>query len=224
MATGQTILNLMELLNQELQLQAGEADVTRGLLALNVAQDYFESLAAARPKIGQSGTGTVVTADGVESSTFPADLLRLDRIQWLDDTTLRPKSELIPLKRAGGHAGYNSWPLNLFLPSGTGTPSAYWTDETNIYWAPVPAGVYTLRCYGLYSAADITASGTFSYKDLLMLPLASFACRLVKMGVDDPIQDVAGLAQETFKASLDALSNFNRDGATGLEYTQIHTE
>ncbi len=42
---------MMELVNQELQLQAGEENVTKGLLALNVAQDYFESLAAQRPQI-----------------------------------------------------------------------------------------------------------------------------------------------------------------------------
>jgi hypothetical protein len=56
--TGQTLLDTMELLNQELQLQSGEADVVRGLLALNIAQDHFEASAAKRPNIFGSSDST----------------------------------------------------------------------------------------------------------------------------------------------------------------------
>ena len=38
----------MEVFDQTLQLQSGQADVTRGLLALNTAQDLFEALIASR--------------------------------------------------------------------------------------------------------------------------------------------------------------------------------
>ena len=57
--TGQDLLDRMELVNQELQLQSGEADVTRGLLALNVAQDYLESILALHPGMMSDTTGTV---------------------------------------------------------------------------------------------------------------------------------------------------------------------
>ena len=33
----------------------------------------------------------------------------------------------------------------------------------------------------------------------------------------------AGIAVETFTPALNSLALFNRDGATGLEYTEVHT-
>ena len=39
MATGQTILNLMEVLDRGLQLQSGESGVTLGLRAANASQE-----------------------------------------------------------------------------------------------------------------------------------------------------------------------------------------
>lgn len=218
--TGQSLLNIMELLNAELQLQSGETDSARGLLALNVAQDYFESVAAQRPQIFGSGVGTVVTATNVETTTYPAGLLRIDRIQLLDANN-KPVSNLVPIRKAGGHIN-GSWPLNLFA-AGTGLPSSYWTNGTLIYWSPLPSGVSTLRWYGFPSAADITAVGTFSYPDIVSLPLASFAARIIKAGVDDDAKDLASVALESFTQVLDALGNVQRDGAVDFEYTRSHT-
>ena len=66
MATGQTLLNLMEDLNSELQLQSGEANVAKGLRMLNAAQDMFESVLATYP-LGKWGTtGTVTTTSSTE--------------------------------------------------------------------------------------------------------------------------------------------------------------
>src|SRR4051812_32985844 len=102
--TGQGLLDRMELLNAELQLQAGEADVTKGLLSLNVAQDYFESVAAQRGKLFGSAVGTVVTAANTESTAYPTGLLRLDRLQYIDPVTSRPAGDLTPIRRTGGHS------------------------------------------------------------------------------------------------------------------------
>jgi hypothetical protein len=223
MATGQTLLNLMELLNQELQLQSGEADVTRGLIALNAAQDQFESLAAVRKGILGGQTANVATVAQTESTSYPAGFMRIDRIQTLNGTTSRPDGELRPLSRAGGHAFVSSWPANLVSSSSTGKPQRYWTDGTNIYWAPLPDTAYTCRVYGFKSAADITAAGTFAYTDAVMLPMAGFAARLLKIGLDDSAGDLASIAQESFKSVLDQLENFRRDsGSTGFDYTDIH--
>lgn len=218
--TGQTLLNIMELLNQELQLQSGEADASRGLLALNVAQDFFESLAARRKILG-GATGTVATVASTETTAFPSGVLRVDRLQLLGSNS-RPRKELVPLQRSGGHAGVSSWPLD--LAESSSEPDAYWTDGTNIYWQPLPSGVSTIRWYGFQSKADITANGTFLYPDIVALPLAAFATRIIKSGLDDNAQDLQGLAVETFKPTLDALDGFQRDGAKGLEYTQSHAE
>lgn len=217
--TGQGLLDRMELLNQELQLQAGEADVTRGLLALNVAQDYFESLAAQRAKILGSATGTVATTANTETTAFPTGVLRIDRLQTLNASS-RPAVELRRLSRAGGHAVSAPWPQSAF--TGTGTPSAYWTNGTSIYWSPLPSGTTTVRWYGFQAAADITAAGTFAYPDVVALPLASYATQLIKSGLDDDVTVLAGLANSTFTAALDAMEHFNRDGASGLEYTERH--
>lgn len=218
--TGQSLLDRMELVNSELQLQAGEANVTKGLVALNVAQDYFEALAATRPKLRGSKTGTVTTAAQTETTSWPAGVLRLDRLHLLDANG-KPVQELRRLHRTGGHAVSVLWPWSISIP-GSGSPRAYWADGTNIYWSPTPAGISTVRWYGFMAADDITASGTFSYPDIVALPLAAFAVRLFKGGLDDPAQDVAGLAQETFLAVLKTLELFNRDGAEPLEYTQVH--
>jgi hypothetical protein len=220
--TGQTLLDTMELLNQELQLQPGESDVSRGLLALNIAQDYFESLVATRVNVLGSQTGTVLTVNATETTTFPSGVLRIDRLQLLDSTTLLPSSDLVPVRRAGGHVGSSYWPLNILASPSPGAPGAYWANGTNIYWSPTPNGVYTIRWYGFKQATDITASGTFLYPDIVRLPICAFATRMLKMGVDDAAQDVSGLGQEAFKGIIETLSMFNRDGAVGLEYSEVH--
>jgi hypothetical protein len=219
--TGQSLLDRMELLNQELQLQSGEADVTRGLLALNVAQDYFEGLAAARAKVFGSQTGTMTITQSTESTAWPTGLLRLDRIQVLGANS-RPSRELRPLRRAGGHATVGTWPLNLVIGSGSGSPTHYWTNGTNLYWSPLPSATETARWYGFQAASDISASGTFTYPDLVALPLAVFAVRLHKLGLEDNLQDLNDLAMQTFNPVLDTLELYNRDGAVGLEYTEVH--
>ena len=224
MATGQSLLDRMELLNQELQLQSGEADVTRGLLALNVAQDCFESRASTRQNIYGSTTpvGTVTTTLETETTAFPTGVLRIDRMQFIDPDTSRPAWDLQPIRRVGAHAWNRYWPINITSSTSTGRPRAYWTNRVNIYWAPLPSGTHTVRYYGFTPAAAITAGGTFAYEDGVMLPLASFAVRLMRLGIDDPTNEHRGLADTYFDEVLDSLSSFNRDGPVGLEYSEVH--
>lgn len=221
MATGQTLLDLMELTNQELQLQSTETDVTRGLLALNVAQDYFETLAAVR-KIKGGQTTEIATVLNTETTAFPTGFLRIDGLQLLDGSAGNVKADLDRIQRTGGHAGGRTrlWQFSGY--AGSGEPNAYWTQGSSIYWSPKPNGVYYIRVYGFQRASDITAAGTFAYDDAVMLPLASFAGRILAVGVGDPIGDITALAQETFTAVLDALEEFNRDGGVNLTYTQAH--
>lgn len=222
MATGQSLLDRCELLNQELQLQSGEADVARGLVALNVAQDYYETRAALRPNIHGSGVGTVTTTVSTETTAFPSGVLRIDRLQFIDASTSRPAWDLLPIRRVGAHAWNAYWPYNLISTSTSGKPRAYFTNGTNIYWDPLPSAIHTVRWYGFSVASDISAAGTFAYPDIVMLPLASFAVRLWKSGLDDSPSDPARLAEEAFDPVLDLLANFNRDGASELEYTEHH--
>lgn len=224
--TGQTLLDMMEMVNQELLLQSGEGDVTRGLLALNVAQDYFENLAAIRKtKTGTTAPTTEIasTANG-ETTTFPAGFIRIDRIQRLDGSGGKVVAELTPLQRTGGHAHSITVPW-LFTASGaSGTPYGYWTEGTNIYWSPRPVSVQYFRVYGFPRAADITASGTFTYDDGVGFPLAAFAAKILSLGVADSTTDLSGLASEVFESVLNTLEQFRRDGGQNVTYSRVHTE
>lgn len=222
MATGQTLLDTMELLDQELQLQSTEPDVVRGLIALNTAQDFFESLAAQHPDILGGTIGTVTTAASTEATTFPTGLLRVDRLQFINPTTSRPAWDLTRHDRVGGHATAGSWPWNIISDSVSGRPVSYWTNGRNIYWQPLPDAVHTVRWYGLQAASDITAGGTFAYPDVCILPFAAFATRLMKVGVGDEAMDPMQVAIETFGPLMATLSRFDRDGAAGLEYRYAH--
>jgi hypothetical protein len=222
--TGQSILDRMEILNQELQLQAGESDVARGLVALNMAQDFFEAAAAKRPNIYGSGSGSITQTANTETSTYPANLLRLDSLWYLDTTVTpnRPAWKLRPRKESGGHLPSSSWVRSLVSNATTGKPYAYWTNGTLIYWDPLPDTTNTVRYYGLVGAADITASGTFTYPDVVSLLLATFAVTILRVGLGDEVADLNALAESTFGDTLDALANFNRDGAVPLTYEYNH--
>jgi hypothetical protein len=220
MATGQTILDRMEVLNNELQLQAAESDVVRALIAINMAQDYFESIVAREPGMLGDQVATVVTVADTETTAFPAGVLRLDDLIMLS-TLSKPWYSLEPLDEPPV-GGSGSWPASLALGS-SGRPVAFFTDGANIYWNPIPDAVYTLRWYGLKAATDITAAGTITYPDVVLTPFASFAATIMSMGVGDAAQDLSGLANATFRPVIDALSGFNRTGAPGLNYTRHHT-
>jgi len=223
MATGQDLLNRMELLDTELQLQPAESDVARGLLALNMAQDTFESLIARYPDVMGDTVGTVVTTAAMETTPFPVGVLRIDRLQFIDPTSNLPVWDLQRIKRTGGHAWQRFWPWNVISASTSpGKPLAYWTDGRDIYWSPLPDATYTVRWYGVKAAVDITAGGTFTFPDVVMLPLAAFAVRILEEGVDDDDQGLIQLAQTTFGPVIQSLSNFDRDTATPFEYTRVH--
>lgn len=222
MATGQTMLDLMELCNQELQLQSGEADVVRGLIALNAAQDMFESFVAQQVGLMGDTAATVATVANTETTAFPTTLLRLDALWFIDPTTSRPGWQLSKIDMVGGHAR-GSWPYYALTAGTGGRPVAYWTDGRLIYWDPLPDAIYTVRWYGFASAAAITASGTFAYPDVCMLPLATFATALMKTGVGDDSSDVISLASSTFGPVVKALGNFNRDRAATLNYRYAHS-
>jgi hypothetical protein len=220
--TGQTLLDTMELLNQELQLQSGEADVTRGLLALNIAQDHFEASAAKRPNLFGSSDSTFTQTANQEYTTWPTGLLRLDGLQLLDSSTLRPVRDLTPRFQAGSHAPSNTFLAQLVTGTTTGKPVAFWENGNKIFWDPVPDAANVIRWYGLQAATDITASGTFLYPDICRLAFATFAVTLLKLGVDDDPGAVSSLSQNLFEGTIDTLASTNRAGARPLNYSYDH--
>ena len=100
----------------------------------------------------------------------------------------------------------------------------YWTNGSYIYWDPLPDATHTIRYYGLVSASDITAGGTFGYPDMALMPLATFATKLLRVGKDDDSTPVTELGGQVFGPVIQALSRFNRDRAPGYDYRYTHTE
>lgn len=218
--TGQDLLNCMEVLARELQLQPGESDVRLGLTALNMAQDYLESVLAAYPGVLGGVTGTMTTAANTETTAFPVGVLRVDLLQLLDSDG-RVSRDLDPIYVAGGHAGASDW-LSAASSSVTGAVRGYWTNGRAVYWAPRPDDVYTIRWNGFQAVNDLTAVGTFGYPDVCMTPLATLAVRFIRTGLDDPIQQYQQLADELFTPVVEALSRFQRERAPSLEYRYAH--
>ena len=222
MATGQSLLDLMAVVNQELQTASGEADVVRSLLALNAAQDWFETLLAREPKLFGDTIGTVTTTVATERTAFPTDVRRVDALWFIDPTTSLPLYQLDRVDRTGGHAWKRHWPWNVISNTVQGRPTQYWTDGNFIYWSPMPSGTHTIRWYGFQKAADITAVGTFAYPDEAMFPLATFAARIMAAGVGDESLDLQSLAGTTFAPLIEELSKFQRERGSDFQYRYVH--
>lgn len=224
MATGQDLLNTCEVLDNELHCQPGEVDVTRVLRALNLAQDYFESVLSQHPAVFGDIHSTIITTEGIEVSAWPSGALRIDRLQWIDPTDGLPKFDLIPLHGAGSHAPEHSGILNDLTVLTEGRPRYYWTQGTLIYWNPIPDEVHTIRWYGLKTKPDIAVASTYPYPDHSILPLATFAVRLLQAGVDDDEQNYQALAGEVFEPTIAQMTRYLRDRPPAYRYRFLHTE
>lgn len=224
MATGQTLLDTMELLDQELQLQSGEGDVARALVALNRAQDHLEALLVREPRAKGDTIGTLTASDGTETTSFPTGVLRIDRLQRLDSSTNRPISpDLSFLGFVGSHTNTAVADLTGSLTE-EGPPAGWWTNGSSIFWQPLPDTNYTIRWYGLQAQSDITATGTFGYLDYVILPLATLACKLMNIGLDDPTEAHDTLAEQIFRPVIEAMTSYVQDRAPGYDYNYLHTE
>ena len=225
MATGQSLLDTMEVMDRGLQLQSGETGVTLGLRAVNAAQDHFESMMSLQPNVMASSIGTVTTSASTESTAFPSGVIRLDRIQFIDPDTSRPAWDLERVGPVGDHyASVGVYPSLQFNATTSGRPVRYWTNGSNIYWDPLPDATHTVRYYGMKAASDITAGGTFAYPDIVMLPIVQFAVRMLRIGKDDEAGPVIDLGNQIFGPVIQTLARFNRDRAPGYDYRYTHTE
>ena len=98
------LFTMMSTLNNEYDLTSGGTDESRGLSALNMAIDYMETVAASMPKIlSTMGKETLKTAQSIESTPIPNELLRIDRLWALDVSTKLP---LYPMRRIDEAARY----------------------------------------------------------------------------------------------------------------------
>lgn len=221
MSTVADLLSVMQLLNNELKTGASQKDEDRSVLALSMAQHYFETIAGSLPKILQSTIDISTTADQ-ETTTWSTTLLRLDALQLLDANG-RPIRSLESIGEIGGHAPSLPWPLEVQFS--TGGPFAFYGNMRNFYWMGVPSEVRSLRVYGFVEQSEFASrASTFAYPDRFKLPFAVLAVKILRLGLDDPGEtELDRLSTQLFTPLLRQLMMFDRTGPKGRVYTQPHT-
>lgn len=217
------LLSKMLVLDNELDIDANGADESRAISALDMAQDAFEGVIANVPGLlGTVSDVLIATVANQEYTAWPTTLLRLDNL-FLLDANGKQRWKVNIIQDVGGQAPSLTWPFST-SSSSPGAPREAFTNRANFYWGPIPDAIYSMRAFGLFSKADITARGeTFAYPDLVSLPMAAYAVRLMEMGIDDPSDELKGLAEETFNPAIKALSRPVRQGPQTRVYKEVHT-
>lgn len=220
------IFDQMKVFDNGLRLGTGEKDVARAITALNIAQHFFESVAATMPDVFQA-TINVGATSGQEKTaldTLDSTLLRLDALWMLDPTTLRPIRKVTRIEDVGAHVPSLPWPLQVTVTGGSGQPLAYYANLVNFYWLPLPDGTSTMRIYGLLQQPEFTAHGDdFNYSLQIMPLIANFAVKVLHMGVDDDTGELTSLANSLFRPTLRGIKNFDRSEPSSRYYTRVHT-
>lgn len=216
------VLGDMTVFDNGLQTGSGAQDEARAIRACNIAQHYFEIMAATMPRVLQS-TINVATTANVETTTWTSTLLRLDAIWLLDATTSLPTRKLKRIEEIGGHVPSLPWPLQLSLASGVGTPGGYYANQNNFYWLPLPDGTNTLRIYGFVEAPEfVSRSSSFTYPLRVKAAIAAFAVKLLKSSTDDDESSNDSLASAIFGPLLKGMKSFDRSEPHGRYYGEVH--
>jgi len=224
--TIQEIFDRMMLYDNQLDLIAGGDDVTRGLTAINLCQDWWEAVAAKVAGLCQT-TSTFTTTANQEHTTWPTTLRRIDSL-WLLDSNSKPVRELDPIDREGGHVPTLHFPFSALLVNGStqnGAPMEYRAQGQggNIYWAPTPDAVYTIRGYGLWAVSAYTAAAnTFGSPDAVALALVPFATKLMRIGLDRSVATIEAECKKAFRTVIGSLDNQVATGADSRVYEDIH--
>lgn len=202
--TIQTIFNRMMLHDNQLDLVSGGDDVARGLVAVNLVQDWWEMVAAGIPRLCQT-YDTLLTVTDQEHTVRPTGLKRIDAL-WMLASTGRQAFKLDTIDMDGAQSGGGlSTLLDLVVgggPTGAGQPREYYDGGRGgrILWSPIPDAVYTLRAYGLWEVADYTAAGdTFGYPDEVALAMVPFATKLFRVGLDRDTEKTQSMAEAAFR-------------------------
>lgn len=211
-------LGMMEVMDNELEVQAGERDESRAIAALNMALMQFDLIAAANPRVEQQTGEFACRATGTFTS-WPINLLRLDLLYRLDSTG----TEVAELVRVDRPAQYSGWFSlgNLLNPAG---PTSFYSSARRFYWQSVPDAIYTFRAYGYFRSprARLRTDGWY-HSDEVMLPAATMACRLLSMGVADETTDLQQLGAQVYSPLMRTLRKALRLGPSSRVYTQWHT-
>lgn len=223
-----TLLDYMEIFDNELETGSGDVDESRSITALNMAQDLWEQVCASQPSGFLQTYSTTTTTASQEYTTWPTDLLRLDSL-WLIDTNAspnRPSRKIDLIDEPGGHiADDGTSVLNLTASTQSGAPREYAvTKRSRFLWRPLPDAVYTVRYYGFIRASDYTArANTFAYDDAVALPLSALAVKFLSIGVGDDTGELQAAAEESFTPVIKAIQKATRVKPPSRFYSRVHT-
>lgn len=223
--TLQTLFDRMMVYDNQLDLIAGGDDVARGIVAANLVQDWWESVAAGTPNLLQTDS-TFTTTANTEKTAWPTTLLRLDSLWRLDSNSL-PILELAWIDAVGGHAASFPWPLAGIgtSSSAVGAPDEYYAagQGGSFYWSPKPDAVYTMRGYGLWAASDLTtAASTFAYPDSVALAMTPFIVNILRMGLDRDLTATQAASEAAFARVVKSMSKAVRVGPRSKMYSDYH--
>lgn len=227
MSLGSDVFNDMQVLDNELRITSGGADETRALRAVNLSLLMFDSVAASMPKVLQTHQNVNTTANQ-EYTTWPSGLARIDRMYRLDtsQTPNRQVYEIDVIYEAGGQDPQPAWPplyLALGAQGGSAPKTCYPELDSKLNWGPPPDAVYTVRIYGYWAATALASrSSTFPLPERARLPIASFANRLMAMGLDDPSEELKALAEEVFTPTIRGFKRFTRNKPAPRRYSRMH--
>lgn len=228
--TVQSIFNSMMVLDNKLDLAAAGDDVARGLIVLNTVTTWLESEAAKTEGLLTTHS-TLTTALNTETTAWPATLLRLDALWFIDPTTSRPIFEITPIQGIGNHVPSYGYPWSNFalagMSQGNGRPREYAASGPGglFYWAPLPDGVYTIRGYGLWAQADdafASAASVFPFPLSLRLPFAAMGVELFRAGLDRDLKASMMLGQKQMLRVLKGLARFNHTEPASKVYSEVH--
>lgn len=220
----QDLLDRMSLYDNQLDLIVGGDDVARGIIAINLVQDWWEVVAARYADLCQTAS-TLVTVANTETTVWPTTLLRIDDL-WVLDSAGAQLRRLDPIDSVGGHMPDSPWPYYL-LSAGTtlGSPWGYYAKGQGglIYWDPKPDAVYTIRGYGLWAQDDYAnAAAIWLYPDSVALVAVPHAVQVMRSGLDRDINAVKSAADAAFISVARALGHQVHVDAASRVYSEYH--
>lgn len=222
--TIQTLFNRMALFDNQFDLIVGGDDVARGLIAVNLVQDWFELACMPIAELFQTDQ-TFTTTAAQEHTTWPANLMRIDSLYLLDANSKQVR-ELEPFDITGAYYPGFPWPIDTLTGlTANGAPWEYEGQQQGgkIRWSPTPDQVYTIRGYGLWAVADYAAAAdTLLYPDSVALTFGPHAAQILRTGLDRDLSAVQGAAMVAFDRIAAAYGKTIHTGPESRVYTEIH--
>lgn len=221
------LLTMMMGLNNETDATDGGSDESRSIVAVQMAMQYVETVAASVPRVlSTRGIEPIYTANGVESTPLPPSLLRVDKLWACDPSTGEPTFPMMRIDETGGHTPALPWPLNYVVSPSNGQPRGYYLDSDHLFWLPKPDDKYPIRAYGLWAQEwddKLDRKSLFPFPNSLALPVATFAVKYGNIAIGDDVADIQKAAVEVFTPALRALRKRDRSRPHSRAYAFSHT-